>query len=144
MTTTTPAQTLPTAGHNAQSDSRENTGKPKKPPTANSRTRDARRLACAKLRGKALDDPGLAKTQANIRRTHDATYRVKHKKEITFKATLRLQDLHWKKHCGRPPPPTEKLDFTEQFQWFEEERWAERMPTHLCARHQQAAEKDQN
>ncbi|KAJ7039007.1 hypothetical protein C8F04DRAFT_1179335 [Mycena alexandri] len=49
-----------------------------------------------------------------MRRTHDATYRVKHKKEITFKATLRLQDLHWKKYHGRPPP-TEKLDFTEQF-----------------------------
>lgn len=95
-----------------------------------------------------------------MRRTHDATYRVKcassfplvscsdlrprHKKEITFKATLRLQELHWKKYRGRPPPPAEKLDFTEQFQWFEEDRWAERMPAHLRARRQQAAEKDQN
>ncbi|KAJ7016694.1 hypothetical protein C8F04DRAFT_1201690 [Mycena alexandri] len=87
----------------------------------------------SRLRGKALDDSGLAKTQANMRRTHDATYRVKHKKEITFKATLKLQELHWKKYRGRPPPPAEKLDFTEQFQWFEEDRWAERMPAHLRA-----------
>ncbi|KAJ7036454.1 hypothetical protein C8F04DRAFT_1181461 [Mycena alexandri] len=168
MTTTTPAQTLPTTGHNAQSDSYgppdylkpalphlqrhlavkilEN---PKSRPlptleletpvgshapsidssmfretchcltmTSGPRNRaklnEKARERMSRLRGKALNDPGLAKTQADMRRTHDATYRVKHKKEITFKATLRLQDLHWKKYHGRPPP-TEKLDFTEQF-----------------------------
>ncbi|KAJ7033885.1 hypothetical protein C8F04DRAFT_1183635 [Mycena alexandri] len=187
MTTTTPAQTLPTTGHNAQSDSYgppdylqpalphlqrhlavkipEN---PKSRPlptleletpvgshapsidssmfretchcltmTSGPRNRaklnEKARERMSRLRGKALNDPGLAKTQADMRCTHDATYRVKHKKEITFKATLRLQDLHWKKYRGRPPP-TEKLDFTEQFQWFEEDRWAERMPAHLRAR----------
>ncbi|KAJ7025074.1 hypothetical protein C8F04DRAFT_1191866 [Mycena alexandri] len=187
MTTTTPAQTLPTTGHNAQSDSygppdylqpalphlqRHSAVKiPKNPksrplptleletpvgshapsidssmfretchcltmtfgPRNRAKLNEKARERMSRLRGKALDDPGLAKTQADMRRTHDATYRVKHKKEITFKATLRLQDLHWKKYRGRPPP-TEKLDFTEQFQWFEEDRWAERMPAHLRAR----------
>ncbi|KAJ7018296.1 hypothetical protein C8F04DRAFT_1199139 [Mycena alexandri] len=188
MTTTTPAQTLPTAGHNAQSDSYgppdylqptlphlqrllamkipENP-KSRPPPTLvlgmpvgshapsidssmfrgtchcltmtsgarnQAKLNEKARERMSRLRGKALDDSGLAKTQANMRRTHDATYRVKHKKEITFKATLRLQELHWKKYHGRPPPPAEKLDFTEQFQWFEEDRWAERMPAHLRAR----------
>ncbi|KAJ7044330.1 hypothetical protein C8F04DRAFT_1174764 [Mycena alexandri] len=188
MTTTTPAQTLPTAGHNAQSDSYgppdylqptlphlqrllamkipENP-KSRPPPTLalgmpvgshapsidssmfrgtchcltmtsgarnQAKLNEKARERMSRLRGKALDDSGLAKTQANMRRTHDATYRVKHKKEITFKATLRLQELHWKKYRGRPPPPAEKLDFTEQFQWFEEDRWAERMPAHLRAR----------
>ncbi|KAJ7029744.1 hypothetical protein C8F04DRAFT_1187418 [Mycena alexandri] len=188
MTTTTPAQTLPTAGHNAQSDSYgspdylqptlphlqqllavkipENP-KSRPPPTLalgmpvgshapsidssmfratchcltmtsgprnQAKLNEKARERMSRLRGKALDDSGLAKTQANMRRTHDATYRVKHKKEITFKATLRLQELHWKKYRGRPPPPAKKLDFTEQFQWFEEDRWAERMPAHLRAR----------
>ncbi|KAJ7028203.1 hypothetical protein C8F04DRAFT_1188885 [Mycena alexandri] len=187
MTTTTPAQTLPTTGHNAQSDSygppdylqpalphlqRHLAVKiPKNPksrplptleletpvgshapsidssmfretchcltmtsgPRNRAKLNEKARERMSRLRGKALNDPGLAKTQADMRRTHDATYRVKHKKEITFKATLRLQDLHWKKYRSRPPP-TEKLDFTEQFQWFEEDRWAERMPAHLRAR----------
>ncbi|KAJ7703821.1 hypothetical protein B0H16DRAFT_1482808 [Mycena metata] len=117
-------------------------GTSKKAPTTNSRSRDARRLACAKyrlkneeelkkkardqmsrLRGKALDDPELTKTQAEMKRAHNATYREKHKKRIQFKATFKLFDAQWKKHRGPPPRPPDKPDFTQEFQWFEGDRW---------------------
>ncbi|KAJ7728635.1 hypothetical protein B0H16DRAFT_1470396 [Mycena metata] len=88
----------------------------------------------SRLRGKALDDPELAKTQAEMKRAHDATYREKHKKRIQFKATLKLFDAQWKKHGGPPPRPPDKPDFTQEFQWFEEDRWRNSMPVHLRAK----------
>ncbi|KAJ7744912.1 hypothetical protein B0H16DRAFT_1463053 [Mycena metata] len=87
-----------------------------------------------RLRGKALDGPELAKTQAEMKRAHDATYWEKHKKHIQFKATLKLFDAQWKKHGGPPPRPPDKPDFTQEFQWFEEDRWRNSMPVHLRAK----------
>ncbi|KAJ7716711.1 hypothetical protein B0H16DRAFT_1741046 [Mycena metata] len=129
------------AGHNSRSASSQKAETSKKTPTVNSRSRDARRLACAKyrlkneeelkekareriLRSKAFDDPELAKTQAAMRCAHDATYREKHRKSIQFKATLRLFDAQWKKHAGPPPHPRDKRDFTQEFEWFQEDRKA--------------------
>ncbi|KAJ7776377.1 hypothetical protein B0H16DRAFT_1449809 [Mycena metata] len=76
----------------------------------------------SRLRSKAFDDPEFGKTQAAMRRAHDATYREKHRKSIQFKATLRLFDAQWKKHAGPPPRPRDKRDFTQEFEWFQEDR----------------------
>lgn len=65
--------------------------------------------------------------------------RLRHRKELQVKAMLRLDDLHWRKY-GRPSPAAEKRDFPEELQWFQEERWSERMPAHLRARRQQSGE----
>ncbi|KAJ7027675.1 hypothetical protein C8F04DRAFT_1189359 [Mycena alexandri] len=91
----------------------------------------------ARLRRKAKEDHSLNEAQVNMNRAHNATYRAK--KELQVKAMLRLDDLHWRKY-GRPSPAAEKRDFPEELQWFQEERWSERMPAHLRARRQQSGE----
>lgn len=58
----------------------------------------------------------------------------RHKKRIQFKAKLKLFDGQWKKHGGPPPRPPDKPDFTQEFQWFEEDRWRNSMPVHLRAK----------
>ncbi|KAJ7778899.1 hypothetical protein B0H16DRAFT_1448449 [Mycena metata] len=59
----------------------------------------------SRLRSKAFDDPELGKTQAAMRRAHDATYRENGR---STQAHLLV--------------PRDKRDFTQEFEWFQEDR----------------------
>lgn len=67
------------------------------------------------------------------------TYRLRHSKELQVKAFLKRDEQNYRKY-KQHLKGAEERNFTQELEWFQEERWAERMPPHLRARRQRAGE----